>query len=150
MSLIASRSSSAAGRTWTRAGITPPSLFPTIGGMDRIELRGMSFQGRHGVRQAERDQPQEFKVDIDVEADLSHASRTDHLSETVDYTKLRGIARTVIEGPPASLLEALAGRIAELALELPGVASVSVRVAKFPASMQPIEAAAVRINRTRA
>jgi len=30
------------------------------------------------------------------------------------------------------------------------VASVSVRVAKFPASMQPIEAAAVRINRTRA
>ena len=118
--------------------------------MDRIELRGMSFQGRHGVRQAERDQPQEFKVDIDVEADLSQASRTDHLSDTVDYTKLRGIARTVIEGPPASLLEALAGRIADLALELPGVASVSVRVAKFPASMQPIEAAAARINRTRA
>ena len=94
--------------------------------MDRIELRGMSFQGRHGVRQAERDQPQEFKVDIDVEADLSQASRTDHLSDTVDYTKLRGIARTVIEGPPASLLEALAGRIADLALELPGVASVDL------------------------
>jgi 7,8-dihydroneopterin aldolase/epimerase/oxygenase len=118
--------------------------------MDLIELRGMSFHGRHGVRPAEREQPQEFKVDIAVEADLAQASRTDRLADTIDYTKLRGIARTVIEGPPASLLETLAGRIADLALEVPGVASVSVRVAKFPASMQPIDSAAVRISRTRA
>jgi dihydroneopterin aldolase len=118
--------------------------------MDRIELHGMSFQGRHGVRPGEREQPQEFKVDIEVEADLTLASRTDHLADTIDYTKLRAIARTVIEGPAASLLETLAGRMADLVLDVPGVASVSVRVAKFPASMQPIEAAAVRINRTRA
>ncbi|TMC32676.1 MAG: dihydroneopterin aldolase, partial [Chloroflexi bacterium] len=31
--------------------------------MDRIELRGMSFHGRHGVRDAERESAQEFKVD---------------------------------------------------------------------------------------
>ena len=116
---------------------------------DRIELRGMSFQGRHGVRSGEREQPQEFKVDIEVEADLKQAARTDRLSDTVDYTKLRAIARSVIEGPPASLLETLATHIAEQVLEVPGVASVSVRVAKRPASMHPIEAAAVRINRTR-
>ena len=118
--------------------------------MDRIELRGMTFQGRHGVRSAEREQPQEFKVDVDVEADLSRASRSDEVADTIDYTKLRRIARAVIEGPPASLLETLAGRIAEQMLDLPGVTSVSVRIAKRPASMQPIEAAAVRINRTRA
>ena len=117
---------------------------------DRIELRGMSFLGRHGVRSGERERPQEFKVDIEVVADLARAARSDRLADTVDYTKLRGIARSVIEGPPASLLETLATRIAEQALEVPGVASVSVRVAKRPASMQPIEAAAVRINRTRA
>jgi 7,8-dihydroneopterin aldolase/epimerase/oxygenase len=115
-----------------------------------IELRGMSFQGRHGVRPAEREQPQEFKVDIDVEADLSRAARSDQVADTIDYTKLRRIAREVIEGPPASLLETLAGRIADNVLALPGVMSVSVRIAKRPASMQPIEAAAVRINRTRA
>jgi hypothetical protein len=33
---------------------------------------------------------------------------------------------------------------------MPKVEAVSVRVAKRPASMQPIESAAVRINRTRA
>ena len=118
--------------------------------MDRIELRGMSFQGRHGVRDSEREQPQEFKVDIEVDADLSLAARSDRLADTIDYTKLRRVARDVIEGPPASLLETLAGRIADQILEVPGVVQVSVRVAKRPPSMQPIEAAAVRINRTRA
>jgi len=121
-----------------------------MGQTDRIELRGMSFQGRHGVRDAEREQAQEFKVDIEVEADVEKAGRSDQVADTVDYRKLRAIARSVIEGPPASLLETLATRIADQALELPGVAQVSVRVAKRPASMQPIDSAAVRINRTRA
>jgi len=121
-----------------------------MGQTDRIELRGMSFQGRHGVRDAEREQAQEFKVDIEVEADLEKAGRSDHVADTVDYRKLRAIARSVIEGPPARLLETLATRIADQALEVPGVAQVSVRVAKRPAGMQPIDSAAVRINRTRA
>jgi dihydroneopterin aldolase len=117
---------------------------------DRIELRGMSFLGRHGVRPAEREQAQEFKVDIEVETDLAEAGRTDLLADTVDYTQVRAAARAVIEGPPAKLLETLAGRIAELVLQVPRVEAVSVRVAKRPASMQPIESAAVHIKRTRA
>ncbi len=110
----------------------------------------MSFQGRHGVRDAERENPQEFKVDIKVDAELGDASHSDHLADTVDYTQLRAAAREVIEGPPRKLLESLAGEIADRIVRLPHVQTVSVRVAKRPASMQPIEAAAVRINRTRA
>ena len=117
---------------------------------DGIELRGMSFLGRHGARAAEREQPQEFKVDVELEADLTRPAQSDDLADTIDYTKIRRIAREVIEGPPAHLLESLAGRIAEQVLQLPGVESVSVRIAKRPPSMQPIEGAAVRINRTRA
>jgi dihydroneopterin aldolase len=118
--------------------------------MDRIELRGMSFQGRHGVRPAERDQAQEFKVDIEVDANLAEAGQTDHLDDTVDYTQLRKAAREVIEGESKKLLESLASAIAQRIIAMPKVESVSVRVAKRPASMQPIESAAVRINRTRA
>ncbi len=118
--------------------------------MDRIELRGMSFQGRHGVRPAEREHPQEFRVDIEVETQLADAGRSDRLADTVDYTRLRAVAKEVIEGPPRQLLESLAAEIAERSLEVARVQSVSVRVAKRPASMQPIESAAVRINRTRA
>jgi dihydroneopterin aldolase len=117
--------------------------------MDRIELRGMSFYGHHGVREAERDQTQEFRVDIEVEANLEEAGQTDRLDDTVDYTKVRDAAREVIEGPSRQLLESLAGAIAERILALPHVNAVSVRVAKRPASMQPIDAAAVHIKRTR-
>jgi dihydroneopterin aldolase len=118
--------------------------------VDRIELKGMSFQGRHGVREAERAHPQEFKIDIEVECDLTEAGLTDKLVDTIDYTRIRAIAREVIEGESAQLIETLASRIADQVLDLPGVRAVSVRIAKRPASMQPIDAAAVRINRTHA
>jgi dihydroneopterin aldolase len=118
--------------------------------MDRIELRGMAFQGRHGVRPGERAEPQEFRVDIEVEADLGQAGASDRLEDTVDYSRLRAIAREVVEGPSHQLLEALASAIAQRALQVERVESVAVRVAKRPASMQPIDSAAVRIYRTRA
>ncbi len=110
----------------------------------------MSFQGRHGVREAERAQPQEFKVDIEVECDLTKAGLTDKLADTVDYTKIRTIAKEVIEGESAQLIETLASRIADQVLQMQSVETVSVRIAKQPASMQPIDAAAVRLNRTHA
>ncbi len=110
----------------------------------------MSFQGRHGVRPEERAQAQEFRVDIRVEADLTDAARTDRLEDTVDYRQLRSAVQEVIEGEPRKLLESLAGEIADRILTLPRAQSVLVRIAKRPASMLPIEAAAVRIYRTRA
>ena len=110
----------------------------------------MSFQGRHGVREAEREHAQEFKVDVEIEADLAPAGRSDSIADTVDYTKVRAAAREVVEGTSRKLLETLAADIAGRVLALPGVATVSVRISKFPASMQPIEAAAVHIKRTRA
>jgi dihydroneopterin aldolase len=62
---------------------------------------------------------------------------------------LHAIARDVIEGESAHLIEALAQRIAERALDVAGVASVTVRVAKQPPRLQPIDAAAVQITRKR-
>ncbi len=118
--------------------------------MDRVVLQGMSFQGRHGVRPAEREHPQEFRVDVEVECDLAQAGRTDRLEDTVDYTRVRAVAKEVIEGESFKLIESLADRIADGVLQLHGVVAVSVRIAKRPESMSPIDAAAVHINRTRA
>jgi len=118
--------------------------------MDRIELRGMAFHGHHGVRDAERAEAQEFRVDVEIDADLEAASRSDRLADTIDYKLVRAAAKEVIEGPSRKLLESLAGDIAGRILAMAAVQAVSVRVVKFPASMQPLDAAAVRINRTRA
>jgi dihydroneopterin aldolase len=118
--------------------------------MDQITLEGMVFSGRHGVRPAEREEPQEFKVDVQVDADLQESGRSDRVEDTVDYRRIYATAKGVIEGESANLIEALAQRIADQVLELRGVVKVSVRVAKRPESMRPIEAAAVKISRTRA
>lgn len=118
--------------------------------MDRIELQGMSFRGRHGVGDGERARAQEFRVDVELEADLEVAGRSDRLEDTVDYTKVRAAAKEVIEGPPRKLLESLATDIACRVLELARVEAVAVRVTKRPASMEPIAGASVHIRRTRA
>lgn len=109
----------------------------------------MVFSGRHGVSDAERARSQPFTVDIEVETNTRRAGKTDDIGDTVDYRELRRIAKSVVEGPPARLIEALAERIATLALGVRGVKSVEVRVRKQPASMRPIDAAAVHIRRAR-
>jgi dihydroneopterin aldolase len=118
--------------------------------VDRIELEGMVFSGRHGVRPAEREQPQEFKVDVKLDTDLADVGRTDRVEDTVDYRLVYAIAKDVVEGESVQLIETLAHRIAERVLDLKKVVAVSVRIAKRPESMRPIDAAAVKIRRTRA
>ena len=118
--------------------------------MDRIALQGMVFSGRHGVRPAERERAQEFKVDVRLETDLLDAGRSDRVEDTVDYRRVYAIAKEVVEGESVQLIETLAQRIAERVLDLKRVSSVSVQVAKRPESMKPIDAASVKISRTRA
>lgn len=89
-------------------------------------------------------------MDIKVNADLLAAGRSDRVEDTVDYRPIYAIAQSVIEGESAKLIETLAQRIAERVLELDKVVGVSVRIAKRPQSMRPIDAAAVKITRTRA
>jgi dihydroneopterin aldolase len=117
---------------------------------DRISLRGMQFMGRHGVGAEERAEPQPIDVDLVVRLDLSHPARTDDLADTVDYSALFDLAREIVEERPFHLLEALAGTIAEAALEAFPVADVEVRVRKpkapLPGAFETVE---VRIRRTR-
>jgi dihydroneopterin aldolase len=117
--------------------------------VDRIQLEGMVFSGRHGVTDAERARSQRFSVDIEVETSISRPARSDRIEDAVDYRRLHAIAKQVIGGESAHLIEALAERIAARALELRGVRAVSVRIAKRPVRMRPIDAAAVQIRRTR-
>ena len=118
--------------------------------VDRIELEGMVFIGRHGVRPAEREHPQEFRVDVKLDTDLVEAGRSDKVEDTVDYRLVYAIAKEVIEGESVQLIETLAHTIAERVLDLKKVVGVSIRIAKRPESMRPIDAAAVKIRRTRA
>lgn len=98
--------------------------------MDRILLNGLTFFGRHGCHQAEKELGQKFVVDIELECDLTAAGKSDSLDDTPDYVAIYNAARDIIEGEPVQLLETLAQRIADAALEDERIVSAWVRVKK--------------------
>jgi dihydroneopterin aldolase len=98
--------------------------------MDRILLNGLVFFGRHGCHQAEKELGQKFVVDIELECDLRDAGRSDQLDDTLDYVAMYNAARDILEGEPVQLLETLAQRIADFALQDGRVTSAWVRVRK--------------------
>jgi len=97
---------------------------------DRIILHNMVFRGRHGVHPAERELGQRFEIDVELGLDLSRATASDALPDTVDYSRVHAIVREEVEDHQYQLIEALAGAIVRrLMADLP-ITSVLVRVRK--------------------
>lgn len=80
---------------------------------DRIELRGLTVRGYHGVFDHERRDGQDFVVDITVWIDLDAAAASDDLADTLDYGALAQRAAAVVAGPPRNLIETVSAEIAE-------------------------------------
>ena len=98
---------------------------------DRILLEGMIFHVNHGTLPAERELGQPFVVDGELYLDLQPAGLSDDLAQTVDYSEVHLRTKSIVEGPPVNLTEALAERIALAILEgHPLVEAVRVKVAK--------------------
>jgi dihydroneopterin aldolase len=55
---------------------------------DRITLTGVRVRAHHGVYDFEREQGQEFVIDVSVAVDLSAAASGDDLGATVHYGEL--------------------------------------------------------------
>jgi dihydroneopterin aldolase len=96
-------------------------------------LSGIRASGRHGANEGERDEPQEFVVDLDVEVEAA----ADRLGATADYRELAATAREVVQKESFVLLETLAGAVAARAAELPGALRATAIVHK-PAAMRSI------------
>lgn len=98
---------------------------------DRIEINGLFGFGYHGLFDDERERGQGFLVDVILKMDLSKVSQSDLIDDTVDYSTLCDLILEEIVGPPVSLIERLAGQIAERILrEYPKVDSVRITVHK--------------------
>jgi len=97
---------------------------------DRIELRGLTVRGRHGVFEHERRDGQDFVVDITVWIDLAAAAASDDLADTLDYGLLAKRAADVIGGPPRNLIETVAAEIADGVMTDERVHGVEVAVHK--------------------
>ena len=97
----------------------------------RLFLTGVEARGRHGANPGEKDEPQVFVVDLDVEVDAS----ADDIGSTADYRSLIGLAREVVQTASFDLLETLAHAVADRILEESGVVSATAIVHKPAAAI---------------
>jgi dihydroneopterin aldolase len=116
---------------------------------DRIELRGLQVLALCGVLPEERERRQPFEIDLDVEADLAQAGRTDDLDDTIDYGRLCADVAEVAGNEQFGLLERFAQRVADVVLSDPKVDAVTVSIRKLrPPVPQHLATSGVRIRRT--
>src|SRR6266498_1072719 len=118
---------------------------------DRITLTGLRVQATHGVFAHEKENGQEFVVDVTVWLELSAAAKSDDLSDTLDYGELATRVAAVVGGPPRDLIETVVTEAAEdLMRWAPGLHAVEVTIHK-PSAPIPLtfEDVAVTIRRSR-
>jgi 7,8-dihydroneopterin aldolase/epimerase/oxygenase len=92
-----------------------------------VEVQGLELFGRHGVGEDERRDGQAFLVDVELQVD---EPREDAIDATVDYRRVRDVARLVSGAKSYRLLETLAAAIAEALVAELHVERVQVRVRK--------------------
>ena len=116
---------------------------------DEIRLTGLTVFGRHGVFAHEREDGQDFVIDLRLQLALSAAAASDDVTETVHYGELAERVAAVVAGEPVNLIETLAQRIADVALEDSRVQAVEVTVHK-PHAPIPLTFADVSVSIQRA
>jgi dihydroneopterin aldolase len=116
---------------------------------DLIEIKGVKSFGYHGVLESEKINGQDFYVDVVLELDLTRASVTDDVSDTINYAEVTDLVVAQITGDPVSLIEKLAGNIADrIKATYPQAAAVSVTVHKPQAPVNAqVKDISVTINR---
>ncbi|WP_300266843.1 dihydroneopterin aldolase [Microbacterium sp.] len=98
--------------------------------LDEIRLTGLTVFGRHGVFDHERENGQEFVIDLRLQLELAAAAASDDVTDTVHYGELAEKVTAVVGGEAVDLIETLAERIATVVLEDERVQRVGVTVHK--------------------
>ena len=99
--------------------------------MGLIEVKNIRLYAYHGCLDEEGKIGSEYRVDLKVKADLEQSSKTDRLSDTVDYVYLNKIVKQEM-AIRTKLLETVADKILERILkEQPLVKKATVEVSKL-------------------
>ena len=116
--------------------------------LDRIHIRDLLVRCILGVYPDERREKQDVIVNITLYADLRKACLSDDIEDTVDYKTIKKRTLKMVQQSEYFLVERLAERIAELALESPVVQRVDVAVDK-PGALRFARSVAGEITRAR-
>lgn len=118
--------------------------------MAKIKLNNIRVHAYHGCLREEAIIGSDYRVDLEVGADLSVPSSSDKLSETVDYVHLNKIVKEEMS-VKSHLLEHVAQRILNRIFdEINMVKNIEISVSKLnPPIMGDVESVAVTLQSKR-
>ena len=99
--------------------------------MAKIIIKKIKLYAHHGCFQEEAKHGGIYFVDISIDADLSKPSRTDKLTDTIDYCNVYEIVKKEMS-VRSHLIEHVAQRIIDsLKIKFPQTKSIEVKVTKL-------------------
>ncbi|MEQ5791063.1 dihydroneopterin aldolase [Muricauda sp. NFXS6] len=118
--------------------------------MGKIRLKNIRIHSNHGCLKEEMLIGSDYRVDLEITADLSQPAASDQLSETVDYVHLNNIIKEEMT-VRSNLLEHVAKRIIDRIFEeIIEVTQVEVEVSKInPPIGGDVESVSVKLAITR-
>lgn len=117
---------------------------------DTIWLSGITGHAHHGVFDFERENGQEFTIDVGYEYNTREAARTDSIGVAISYADVAAAVHSALTAEPVALIETLAESLARAVLEFEGIDAVTVVVHKPHAPLAvPFSDVTLTIRRTR-
>ncbi len=119
--------------------------------MDKISIKGLKLFAYHGVNPEEKENGQNFVIDLDYYVNIAKACQMDTLDDTVSYAKVVKTVRRVFTAEKYDLIERAAQVIAEAVLdEFEDIFKVEVTLKKPEAPISAeFDYVAVSITRER-
>lgn len=114
--------------------------------MDKVFIKDLLVRGIIGIRDWEREKPQDILINITVFTDISQAAKTDDINHCVDYSALAKKIQAHAETAERLTVEALANDLAEICLNEKLVKKAIVKVEK-PGAVRFAKSVGVEIER---
>ncbi|KXK15960.1 MAG: dihydroneopterin aldolase [Chloroflexi bacterium OLB14] len=116
--------------------------------MDKVFIKDLLVRGIIGIRDWEREKPQDILINVIVFTDISQAAKSDDINDCVDYSALSKKLQAHAESAERLTVEALANDLAEICLKEKLVKKVNVKVEK-PGAVRFAKSVGVEIERSR-
>lgn len=85
--------------------------------MDKISIKGLKLFAYHGVNSEEKENGQNFVLDIDYYVNIAKACHNDCIDDTVSYAKVVKVVRAAFTAEKYDLIERAAQVVADAILD---------------------------------
>jgi FolB domain-containing protein len=116
--------------------------------MDKVFIKDLLARGIIGIREWEREKPQDILINVTVFTDISQAAISDDINDCVDYSALAKKIQSHVETAERLTVEALANDLAQICLKENLVKKVIVKVEK-PGAVRFAKSVGVEIERAK-